>query len=75
MVPPKLQFAFQGGGAKFISMLPVAAAIKDLAAEEKISIATLAGTSAGAICAGLVAGLFSSLIFEGGPGIPPGANV
>lgn len=55
MPAPKLQFAFQGGGAKFIAMLPVAAAIARLAKDEKIEISALAGTSAGAICAALIA--------------------
>lgn len=55
MSPPKLQFAFQGGGAKFIAMLPVAAAISKFAKKPKIEIAAVAGTSAGAICAALIA--------------------
>lgn len=55
MAAPKLQFAFQGGGAKFIAMLPIAAAIRDLAESKAISLSSLAGTSAGAICCGLIA--------------------
>lgn len=55
MAAPKLQFAFQGGGAKFISMLPIAAAIRDVADSGVISLSSLAGTSAGSICCGLIA--------------------
>jgi predicted acylesterase/phospholipase RssA len=55
MQPPKLQFAFQGGGAKFIAMLPVAAAINEFARAGKITVSAVAGTSAGAICAALLA--------------------
>ena len=55
MPPPKLQFAFQGGGAKFIAMLPAAAAISHFAKKGKIDISAVAGTSAGAICAALIA--------------------
>ena len=53
---PNVQLAFQGGGAKFVVMLPVADAF--LTAQEKwgkVRIKAVAGTSAGAICAALVA--------------------
>lgn len=55
MPAPPLQFAFQGGGAKFVAMLPVAAAISKLHEDGKITLTALAGTSAGAICAALIA--------------------
>lgn len=55
MSPPKIQIAFQGGGAKFLAMLPVAHAFCDCEKGEKIAISAIAGTSAGAICAALVA--------------------
>jgi predicted acylesterase/phospholipase RssA len=51
---PKIRLAFQGGGAKLAAMLPVADAF--LACHERdISISRVSGTSAGAICAALVA--------------------
>jgi predicted acylesterase/phospholipase RssA len=55
MPGPKLQFAFQGGGAKFLCMLPVAHAIRDLVIDNEIGLSALAGTSAGSICAALIA--------------------
>jgi predicted acylesterase/phospholipase RssA len=56
MVPPvPLQFAFQGGGAR-LALLPVVHAIRDSEAENLIKVTKVAGTSAGAIAAALVAG-------------------
>ena len=55
MSPPKIQIAFQGGGAKFLAMLPVAHAFCECQKGEIIAISAVAGTSAGAICAALVA--------------------
>lgn len=51
----KLQFAFQGGGAKLAALLAVAEVIQEFAARGKIEITQLAGTSAGAIVAAFVA--------------------
>lgn len=55
MAIPEVQIAFQGGGAKFISMLPVADAFQYCEGKGRIKIKALAGTSAGAICAALIA--------------------
>ena len=55
MAGPDIQIAFQGGGAKFITMLPVAAAFQACERAGVINIKSLAGTSAGAICAALIA--------------------
>lgn len=55
MPAPEIQIAFQGGGAKFIAMLPVAEAFQFCEANGRIRIQAVAGTSAGAICAALVA--------------------
>lgn len=55
MIRPEVQVAFQGGGAKFISMLPVAHAFQESEKLGRIRIASIAGTSAGAICAALIA--------------------
>lgn len=52
---PSIQVAFQGGGAKLIDMLPIAAAFQHCHRNEKINISALSGTSAGAICAALIA--------------------
>lgn len=48
----KVQLAIQGGGAKFVSLLAVLDAIQKC---EKIEVTRVAGTSAGAIIAGLLA--------------------
>ncbi|MBA9061611.1 putative acylesterase/phospholipase RssA [Methylobacterium fujisawaense] len=55
MTAPEIQIAFQGGGAKFIAMLPVAEAFQFCEAHGRIQIKAVAGTSAGAICAALIA--------------------
>jgi predicted acylesterase/phospholipase RssA len=53
---PNIQLAFQGGGAKFAAMLPVADAfVTAQRPGNKLQIKAVAGTSAGAICAALVA--------------------
>jgi predicted acylesterase/phospholipase RssA len=52
----KIQVAFQGGGARFIQLLAVAEALQDLERAGKIKITRVAGTSAGAFVAALVAG-------------------
>lgn len=52
---PNIQLAFQGGGAKFAVMLPVADAFITAQRRGKLQIKAVAGTSAGAICAALVA--------------------
>jgi predicted acylesterase/phospholipase RssA len=51
----EIQVAFQGGGAKFASMLPAVHAFRDAIDQEIISIHRVSGTSAGAICAALLA--------------------
>jgi predicted acylesterase/phospholipase RssA len=51
---PNVQLAFQGGGAKFAAMLPVADAFVTAQASGDVKIKAVAGTSAGAICAALV---------------------
>src|SRR6266478_7848213 len=53
---PNIQLAFQGGGAKFAATLPVADAfVTAQRPGNKLQIKAVAGTSAGAICAALVA--------------------
>jgi predicted acylesterase/phospholipase RssA len=52
---PNVQLAFQGGGAKFVAMLPVADAFVTAQKQGQVKIKAVAGTSAGAICAALVA--------------------
>lgn len=52
---PNIQLAFQGGGAKFAAMLPVADAFVTAQKQGQVHIKAVAGTSAGAICAALVA--------------------
>lgn len=52
---PNIQLAFQGGGAKFAVMLPVADAFITAHRRGDLQIKAVAGTSAGAICAALVA--------------------
>lgn len=49
-----VRVAFQGGGAKLASMLPIADAFSS-ANQKDIHISAVSGTSAGAICASLVA--------------------
>ncbi|MGO8149679.1 patatin-like phospholipase family protein [Rhizobium leguminosarum] len=52
---PTVQIAFQGGGAKLIAMLPVAAAFKKCHDDGTIKISAVSGASAGSICAALIA--------------------
>ena len=52
---PKIQFAFQGGGAKLASLLAVAEYLQELEKRNEIVITRVAGTSAGAIVAVLLA--------------------
>ena len=54
-MPADIQIAFQGGGAKFIAMLPIAEAFQASQAAGKINIKAVSGTSAGALCAALLA--------------------
>ena len=54
-MPAKLQFAFQGGGARLALLLPVVQAIRECETENIIEVTRVAGTSAGAIAAALVA--------------------
>lgn len=51
----KMQLAFQGGGARFVAMLPLAHAFADARRRNDIEITRAAGSSAGAICAALIA--------------------
>lgn len=55
MSTPNVQLAFQGGGAKLAVMLPVADAFLTAQSRGLIKIKAVSGTSAGAICAALVA--------------------
>jgi len=55
MSNPNVQLAFQGGGAKLAVMLPVADAFLKAKKRNLINITAVSGTSAGAICAALVA--------------------
>jgi predicted acylesterase/phospholipase RssA len=55
-MPKKVQFAFQGGGARLALLLPVVQAILACEEEGTIQVTRVAGTSAGAIAAALVAG-------------------
>lgn len=50
-----VQIAFQGGGAKFIEMLPIVEAFKIAHDEKTINVKRVSGTSAGAICASIIA--------------------
>lgn len=52
---PDVQLAFQGGGAKLAAMLPIADAFITAQKDGLVNIKSAAGTSAGAICAALVA--------------------
>ena len=53
-MPQRVQIAFQGGGARFVEMLPIAHAFS-LAHERNLKITRVGGSSAGSICAALVA--------------------
>lgn len=55
MSTPTIQLAFQGGGAKLAAMLPVVDAFSQAASYGYIEIERVSGTSAGAICAALIA--------------------
>lgn len=55
MSTPTIQLAFQGGGAKLAAMLPIAHAFRQAEQHGFVSITRVSGTSAGAICAALVA--------------------
>lgn len=55
-MPTRIQFAFQGGGARLALLLPVVQAIRECQDENLIEVTRVAGTSAGAIAAGLVGG-------------------
>jgi predicted acylesterase/phospholipase RssA len=54
-MPPSIQVAFQGGGARFVEMLPIAHALADAHRNKTIQIKRVAGSSAGSICAALIA--------------------
>jgi len=51
----QLKIAFQGGGAKLVTLLECASYLQELHKENKIQILAVSGTSAGAIVAGLLA--------------------
>jgi predicted acylesterase/phospholipase RssA len=55
MPPPPIQVAFQGGGARFVEMLPIAHALADAHRDKIVQIRRVAGSSAGSICAALIA--------------------
>jgi predicted acylesterase/phospholipase RssA len=55
-MPARVQFAFQGGGARLALLLPVVQAVRECESEGTIEVTRVAGTSAGAIAAALVAG-------------------
>lgn len=57
IVPIPFRFAFQGGGAKFVTLLAASKAVYDHHVDDKseVSIGRVSGTSAGAIAAGLLA--------------------
>lgn len=50
-----VQFAFQGGGAKFVNLLAAASAIQDRQKNGDITVTRVSGTSAGSIVASIVA--------------------
>lgn len=50
----KIQVAFQGGGARFVDMLPVIQAIKQFNKKD-LTVTNVHGTSSGSICAALLA--------------------
>jgi predicted acylesterase/phospholipase RssA len=54
-MPPPIQVAFQGGGARFVEMLPIAHALADAHRDGIVKIRRVAGSSAGSICAALIA--------------------
>jgi predicted acylesterase/phospholipase RssA len=54
-MPQQIQVAFQGGGARFIEMLPIAHALSAAHKNRTIRITRVAGSSAGSICAALIA--------------------
>ena len=71
-MPPSIQVSFQGGGARFVEMLPIAHALADAHRNNHIKIARVAGCSAGSICAALIAcdadfGKARKFIAENGP--------
>src|SRR3989442_9107102 len=51
----KVQLAFQGGGAKIVALLAAAEAVQELEKKSEVKVTRLAGTSAGAIVAALLA--------------------
>jgi predicted acylesterase/phospholipase RssA len=51
----KIKFAFQGGGARLALLLPVVQAIRECETEGIVEVTGVAGTSAGAVAAALVA--------------------
>lgn len=81
MSTPSIQLAFQGGGAKLAAMLPIAHAFRDAEIDEYVAIHRTSGTSAGSICAALVAtqadfGAVRRYLIDKGPGhlaalVPP----
>lgn len=54
-IVPSIQIAFQGGGARFVEMLPVAHALLRSHNDGTVRITRVAGSSAGSICAALIA--------------------
>src|SRR6266851_1849087 len=52
---PSIQVAFQGGGARFVEMLPIAHALADAHRDGYVRITRVAGCSAGSVCAALIA--------------------
>jgi predicted acylesterase/phospholipase RssA len=56
MSPMNLQIAFQGGGARLALLIPVIEALQQLEKDKEINVTRIAGTSAGAIAAALLAG-------------------
>jgi predicted acylesterase/phospholipase RssA len=71
--PVKLQFAFQGGGAKIIALLAVAEVIQEFERSGKIIVTRVSGTSAGSIVASFIgAGIRAESIvaeLRGGAGL------
>lgn len=51
----RVQVAFQGGGARFVDMLPVVSVLRDLEGEGVLQVSRVSGSSAGSICAALLA--------------------
>lgn len=54
-MPQKIQLAIQGGGAKICDLLAAAEVVEKLSADAEIEVSRLAGTSAGAIIASMLA--------------------